>query len=220
MELVNYTENSVIVVGKTYEHRTILKSIGGKWNPNLKHPSVKGWVFPISKRDEVAEIIRSKTELNNSITPTVYMKVIDYTDKSIVVIGESRLCKDILKTMGGVWNNNLNLTNGEKKGWVFPVSKKQQVCEFVKNVSKSQKLEKPAVIRLPCVSITQPKEDEEELSDNPKTYMYTDKNGCLVDIYESVEETSETITVNTTKVIHKKENNWRDVNTYLVPPQK
>ena len=53
------------------------------------------------------------------------MEIIEYTEKSIVVCGDTKLYKDKLKAMGGKWNANFtNKTTGEKfGGWMFPKTK-------------------------------------------------------------------------------------------------
>ena len=57
----------------------------------------------------------------------------DYTEKSIIVHGETREHKDNLKLMGGKFNMNLNDPSGSEKipGWIFPKSKESIVKSYI-----------------------------------------------------------------------------------------
>lgn len=52
----------------------------------------------------------------------------EYTDRSIVVRGETRQYKEDLKKLGGKYNSRLR---GEP-GWIFPKSKQNDVVKFMK----------------------------------------------------------------------------------------
>ncbi len=67
-----------------------------------------------------------------------------YTDKSIVVIGNTTEYKEQLKDLGGKWNSSLtDKTSGEKfGGWIFPSSKKTLIENSFKNF-KAKPVEKP-----------------------------------------------------------------------------
>src|SRR5205085_7735335 len=59
------------------------------------------------------------------------VEVIDYTEKSIAVLGDTKPIKDDLKGLGGRYNSNLTV-NGEKvKGWIFSKKKEQKVRELL-----------------------------------------------------------------------------------------
>ena len=63
----------------------------------------------------------------------------DYTSKSFVVRGDTRSYKEQLKSLGGKWNSGLTDKQIEEKfgGWIFWISKRQEVEEFVKNPQSS-----------------------------------------------------------------------------------
>ena len=59
INIVNYSEKAIAVLGETKPLKDHLSAIGGKWNPSLTHngEKVPGWIFVISKRDEVKKIL-------------------------------------------------------------------------------------------------------------------------------------------------------------------
>jgi hypothetical protein len=52
----------------------------------------------------------------------------EYTDRSVVVRGETRQYKEDLKKLGGKYNSRLR---GEP-GWIFPKSKQNDIVKFIK----------------------------------------------------------------------------------------
>ena len=74
----------------------------------------------------------------------------DYTDKSFTVHGDAtKTYKDYLRNMGGKFNRNLK--NGP--GWVFPLSKKEQVVEFVTLVNSGETPDFSSSSELPVVKM-------------------------------------------------------------------
>ena len=57
------------------------------------------------------------------------LKIVDYSEKAIAVIGETKAHKDKLKELGGRYNPAL--TCGP--GWIFNKSKRNPVEDFVKS---------------------------------------------------------------------------------------
>ena len=53
-----------------------------------------------------------------------------YSDKSFVVLGETRVIKDQLKALGGLWNTHLR---NNQKGWIFSNNKREAVEQIIKN---------------------------------------------------------------------------------------
>ena len=64
INIVNYSEKSIAVLGETKPLKEHLSAIGGKWNPSLTHngEKVAGWIFVISKRDEVKKVLTSYSQ--------------------------------------------------------------------------------------------------------------------------------------------------------------
>ena len=54
----------------------------------------------------------------------------DYSDRSIVVLGETKPHKDNLKSMGGRFNSRLR--NG-KVGWIFPKKSEDFIKDYIEN---------------------------------------------------------------------------------------
>lgn len=73
--------------------------------------------------DEFNEI-----KLSEAREQTADLRIIDYSDKCIAVVGETRAIKDKLAKMGGRFNSRL--TCGA--GWVFPKTKLDLVQGFIK----------------------------------------------------------------------------------------
>lgn len=74
------------------------------------------------------------------------LEMVDYSEKTIAVFGDTKAIKEQLKELGGRFNPSLNY-NGEKRaGWIF--SKKK--ADEVRNLMASEKVE--AVEELPALS--------------------------------------------------------------------
>ena len=52
----------------------------------------------------------------------------NYTEKSFVVLGDTRPHKENIKKLGGKWNSRLK---DNKMGWIFPMSKKDSVEKYI-----------------------------------------------------------------------------------------
>lgn len=59
-------------------------------------------------------------------------KVIDYSDKSIVVIGETKDIKEDLKTKGGRYNSKLSFNDEKVSGWIFKKENLETVNQLLK----------------------------------------------------------------------------------------
>jgi len=78
--------------------------------------------------DKKVEYIDFRKELL-SVSLKNNVQIIDYSEKSFVVIGETKPLKEDLKYLGGCFN--FRLTYGA--GWIFPMSKKEKVLSFLKD---------------------------------------------------------------------------------------
>jgi hypothetical protein len=56
------------------------------------------------------------------------LRIVEYSDRSIAVYGDTKEYKDKLKELGGKFNSNLR----EGAGWIFPKMKESAVREFVR----------------------------------------------------------------------------------------
>lgn len=71
---------------------------------------------------------RIKEEVVSNEEPQKEIEVIDYSEKAIAVIGDTKPIKDLLKSLGGRFNFRLSCG----AGWVFPKSKKEEVEKLIK----------------------------------------------------------------------------------------
>ena len=60
------------------------------------------------------------------------LEIINYTEKSCVVRGDTKPHKDSLKNMGGKWNSNLTDkdTGGKFGGWIFPMTRHSRLEQW------------------------------------------------------------------------------------------
>ena len=63
------------------------------------------------------------------------INVIDYSEKAIAIVGDTKPVKDILKALGGRFNFRLSCG----AGWIFPKSKQSQIIEALKNEAERKK---------------------------------------------------------------------------------
>ena len=53
--------------------------------------------------------------------------IVDYSKKSLALLGDTRPIKDRLKTLGGRFNPKLMHEGSKKAGWIFSKSQKQEL---------------------------------------------------------------------------------------------
>ena len=58
-------------------------------------------------------------------------EIIDYTDKSIAVFGDTKSIKEILKSLGGRFNTRLSYEGEKTAGWIFPIHMRSQIEELL-----------------------------------------------------------------------------------------
>lgn len=77
-------------------------------------------------------LVAHKPKIKKASRPEVnQVKMIDYSEKAIAVIGDSTEIYDELKELRGVWNRNLTVDGERTKGWLFPKSKESQVSDIL-----------------------------------------------------------------------------------------
>ena len=67
------------------------------------------------------------------------MNLSDYTEKSIVLRGDTTKHKETLKTLGGKWNSNLK----DGGGWIFSNKNKVSIETWLSNLSDDVEIIKP-----------------------------------------------------------------------------
>ena len=58
-------------------------------------------------------------------------EIIDYTEKSIAVFGDTKSIKEILKSLGGRFNTRLSYEGEKTAGWIFPIHMRSQIEELL-----------------------------------------------------------------------------------------
>ena len=62
------------------------------------------------------------------------LNIVEYSEKSIAVIGDTKPFKDDLKALGGKWNSNLSCG----PGWIFGTKSRDAVSDFIQNIGSSK----------------------------------------------------------------------------------
>ena len=84
-------------------------------------------------RDNTAQhgfdIVKEKQEKKCDCTEVQGIKIFDYSDKAIAVIGDTRSIKDTLKSLGGRFNARLSCG----AGWIFSKRMEDKVRNVLLN---------------------------------------------------------------------------------------
>ena len=158
--VIDYTSKSIVVTGETKPLKNRLKELGGRFNPNLtsgpgwvfnavhrdkveaflkdpKSLGENGSTATVSKSTDSSSSSSSskysaaedtsKTESNLSNVPYI----VQYSEKSVAVFGDSRGVKDKFKEMNGRFNKFLNYKGIRQAGWIFPHKCKLELQEIL-----------------------------------------------------------------------------------------
>lgn len=71
------------------------------------------------------------------------VEIVDYSEKAIAVIGETKEIKDILSNLGGKFNYRLKCG----AGWIFPKTKTDQVIKALQEIAAAKKQAQPEPIQ-------------------------------------------------------------------------
>jgi len=72
-----------------------------------------------------------ETNLNN-----IQMK--EYSDKSLIIFGDTKSYKDLLKELKGRYNSNLRVDGEKVSGWIFSKKHKEKLEKFIQHVNSIQ----------------------------------------------------------------------------------
>lgn len=90
---------------------------------------LKGEIIGSECNDEINAPVVSKNKTNNQFVNVIPdLRIEDYSEKAIVVRGDTRQISDILTAQNGILNFRLN----GGAGWIFPKSRQCEVEEFLK----------------------------------------------------------------------------------------
>lgn len=94
VEIVDYSEKAIAVFGDTKTVKDQLKSLGGRFNPSLKHNGTKraGWIFSKKQADNVRALLAPSVEAEQ-VTPSAVLLV----KKTAEELTESGDQKDIIE---------------------------------------------------------------------------------------------------------------------------
>ena len=128
-----YSDKSFLIKGDdTIKFKDTLKEFGGKWNTSLG-----GWIFSNTHKTKIQKFLEViSMHVPSTPAPTLKssgndeLNIKDYTEKCFVLYGDTQAHKDKIKELGGKWNANLK---DGLKGWIFPMTKKKIVQDFIKN---------------------------------------------------------------------------------------
>ena len=62
----------------------------------------------------------------------------EYSDKSIIVYGDTKPYKDLLKELKGRYNSNLRVDGEKVSGWIFSKKHKEKLEKFIQHVTSIQ----------------------------------------------------------------------------------
>jgi hypothetical protein len=153
--LENYSADSFVVKGvDTIKFKDTFKEFGGKWNS-----ATGGWIFNINLQNKLQKFL----DLINSGVEKVeltFPKIQNYTEKSFILLGDTKPYKDKIKELGGSWNSKLKDGN---KAWVFSLTKRKDVEDWL-----NDEFGKNKVVHDDVEFIEDEDEDEDEPSFNNK----------------------------------------------------
>ena len=76
----------------------------------------------------------------------------NYSEKSFVVLGETKPHKENIKKLGGKWNIRLR---NNKMGWIFPISKKDSIEKYINNFKTTGNIPEIEVSQTKTFNISQ-----------------------------------------------------------------
>lgn len=86
VQIVSYSEKSIAVIGETYEIRSTLKELGGRFNKFLSCGA--GWIFPVSKLDELKAALTKPKEAETTLKDEIQKTVQFFADMDVKNTGE------------------------------------------------------------------------------------------------------------------------------------
>ena len=62
------------------------------------------------------------------------LRIVDYSEKAIALLGDTFSMKDEIKQLGGTFNKNLNIDNTKVAGWIIQKTKKSAIEELLTKI--------------------------------------------------------------------------------------
>ena len=95
IQIVNYSEKSIAVLGDSKPIKDHLLALGGKFNPSLtwKEEKVSGWIFVASKKEDVKKVLLSYS--NGSLGDAPVREKKEYTRETSPSIDGFKFSKEM-----------------------------------------------------------------------------------------------------------------------------
>ena len=81
--------------------------------------------------DSMEVTTTTTTPVTTTTANTTGMEIVDYSEKSFAVYGDTKDFKTQLKDFGGRFNRYLKIDGETQMGWVFSKKRQEEVAEFV-----------------------------------------------------------------------------------------
>ena len=95
IQIVNYSEKSIAVLGDSKPIKDHLLALGGKFNPSLtwKEEKVSGWIFVASKKEDVKKVLLSYS--NGSLGDAPVREKKEYTRETSPSVDGFKFSKEM-----------------------------------------------------------------------------------------------------------------------------
>lgn len=93
---------------------------------------IRGYSYTAGCEGGIAPyLLEDKKPTGNSceVEVTGDIQIVDYSEKSIAVIGDTKPIKDMLASLGGRFNGRLTINDEKRCGWIFQKTKESNVRE-------------------------------------------------------------------------------------------
>jgi hypothetical protein len=136
VKILDYSEKSIVVLGPTKPIKDGLKALGALWNKALKRSDnsedrYSGWILKKERREEVEALICG------AVVPVIQkaaaVSLIDYSEKGMVLVGDTKMNATELTGLNGKWTTRVKLPNSREvvSGWVFSKKRRRAVEDLV-----------------------------------------------------------------------------------------
>ncbi|MBF0648977.1 fusion protein [Dysgonomonas sp. GY75] len=145
----NFKETAYLAeYNEKYEHREKYLMGAGYYLGESKY---HGWIIekcPIYTREKTIEDFAyaagcpdgihlgskqadEQTTTEQVNTGNLSFEIVDYSEKAIVLFGDTKEIKDLLKAMGGKFNPRLSHKGEKQAGWIFQKSKREELQNII-----------------------------------------------------------------------------------------
>ena len=76
--------------------------------------------------------------METSLNATQNIQMKEYSDKSLIIYGDTKPYKDLLKELKGRYNSNLRVDGEKVSGWIFSKKHKENLEKLISHVTSIQ----------------------------------------------------------------------------------